>query len=405
MNFEFSNFYKRLPFQFFGALQNKVAAYQSNGIDIIDLSIGNPDLPTPGHIVQRLKESTDDPDNHRYQPFTGKPSTLEAVAAFYRREYGVELDPQTEVAIFQGSCIGILAIPKVLLNPGDFLLTTDPCYPAYHTAAVFAGASHYRIPVYEKDGFLPNYTAVPQNVLQKIRLLMLNYPNNPTGAVATRDFFARTLDFAAQNRMLVVNDFAYGAFGFDGRKPLSLLQTPGGKEYAVEIYTASKTWNMAGWRFGFAVGNASVIGALKEYHTHAYSAIFGAVQDAAAVAMLGPQDFVGALVSTYERRRDLLMDGLRAIGWDAAAPAGTFYVWLKVPEGYDSVSFSDLLLEKAHVAVAPGEGFGRQGRQYVRIGLTNCEERLLEAISRIAQVGIFGSTEPIAGRGRADGRN
>lgn len=405
MHFEPSNFYKRLPAQFFSTLQNKVTAYQSSGIDVIDLSIGNPDLPTPEHIVQQLQKSADDPGNHRYQPFMGKPSTLEAIASFYRREYGVELNPETEVAIFQGSCIGIMALPRVLLNPGDLLLTTDPCYPAYHTAAVFAGASDYRIPVYEKDGFLPDYAVVPQNILQSVRLLMLNYPNNPTGAVATREFYVRTLDFAAQNRIPVINDFAYGAFGFDGQKPLSLLQIPGSKDYAVEIYTASKTWNMAGWRFGFAVGNASVIGALKEYHTHAYSSIFGAVQDAATAAMLGSQDCVSELVSTYERRRNLLINGLRAIGWNAPAPAGTFYVWLKVPEGYDSVTFANLLLEKAHVAVAPGEGFGRQGRSYVRIGLTNCEERLLEAVDRIAQIDIFGPTKSIAERRKTDGRN
>lgn len=405
LHIEFSDFYKSLPTQFFGTLQNKVAAYQSSGIDVIDLSIGNPDLPTPEHIVQQLKASADDPENHRYSPFVGKPSTLKAVAAFYHREYGVKLDPQTEVAVFQGSCIGILAIPKVLLNPGDLLLTTDPCYPAYHTAALFAGASDYRIPVYEKDGFLPDYTVVPPSVLQKVRLLMLNYPNNPTGAVATRDFYACTLEFAAQNHVPVVNDFAYGAFGFDGQKPLSLLQMPGSKEYAVEVYTASKTWNMAGWRFGFAVGNASVIGALKEYHAHAYSSIFGAIQDAAAAAMLDSQGCVDALVSTYERRRNLLIDGLHAIGWNASAPAGTFYVWLKVPEGYDSVSFSNLLLEKVHVAVAPGEGFGQYGRQYVRISLTNREERLLEAVDRIAQTGMFRPTKSIAERRRTNGRN
>lgn len=389
LNFETSSLFQRLPRQFFASLQKQVGNYRSQGVNIIDLSIGNPDLPTPPHIVQRLKEAVDDPQNHRYQSFDGKPSTLEAIAAFYQKEYGVSLDPHTEISIFHGSGIGILAIPQVLLNPGDVLLTTDPCYPPYHTAAVMAGASIYTIPLREEDGYLPNYDTVPQEILSRVKLLVLNYPNNPTGAVATSQFFEQSLRFAETNHFPVVNDFAYAAFGFDGHKPVSLLQTPGSKEFGVEVYTASKTWNMAGWRFGFAVGNASVIEALKYYHNHAYSSVFGAVQDAAAAALLGSQDSVRELAKRYEVRRNLLISELRKIGWEGSAPSGTFYIWLKVPCGYDSVQFAQFLLDQAHVAVAPGEGFGSQGREFVRISLTNSEEQLTEAVERIAETELF----------------
>lgn len=316
-------------------------------------------------------------------------STLEAVAAFYKREYQVELDPDREIAIFNGSAIGVMGIPQALLNPGDWLLTTDPAYPQYYSAAALARAHIHTIPLDEKLGFLPDYTTVPEEIAEQVKLLMINYPNNPTGAVATADFLTKTLDYAARYQFPVMNDFAYGALGFDGHKPISLLQIPGGKEYGVETYTASKTYNMAGWRFGFAVGNASVIGALKHYHTHAYSTVFGAVQDAGAVALLGTQEPVQELAKLYERRRNVLIAALRGIGWDVAAPQGSFFAWFKVPEGHTSASFADFLLDEAHVAVAPGEGFGRAGASYVRVSLVNSEERLLEAVQRIAATGVF----------------
>ncbi|MFD1775719.1 aminotransferase class I/II-fold pyridoxal phosphate-dependent enzyme [Paenibacillus rhizophilus] len=388
-NFKPSAVIGRLPEHYFRALKEKVADYRSRGIDIIDLSSGNPDQPTPEHIVRSLKEAADRPENHGYPPFYGKKSTLEAIAAFYKREYDVDLDPETEIAVFHGSSTGIMGIAQTLLGTGDVLLTANPAYPPYYAAAALAGAEVHVIPVYEKDGFLPDYRTVPEEIVRRVKLLLLNYPNNPTGAVATRAFFEQSIALAAEHHFPVVNDFAYGAFGFDGHKPISLLQIPGGKEYGVEINTLSKTYNMAGWRFGFAVGNASVIAALKLYHTHAYSTIFGAVQDAAAAALLGPQGNVKQLVDCYERRRDSLVSKLRSIGWDVSAPKGTFFAWFKVPEGYRSREFAEKLLEEAHVAVAPGEGFGSQGDSYVRIGLVNSEEQLLEAAERIAKTGIF----------------
>ncbi|WP_236336278.1 aminotransferase class I/II-fold pyridoxal phosphate-dependent enzyme [Paenibacillus auburnensis] len=389
MDFKPSTVVTELPGNYFNAMKAKIALYRSKGIDVIDLASGNPDQPTPQHIINALKEAVDKPENQGYPPFYGKTGTLEAIAAFYKREYNVELDPETEVAVFNGSGIGVTGIPQSLLNPGDILLTADPAYPAYHAAAALARARVHTIPVYEREGFLPDYSTVPEEIARQVKLLMLNYPNNPTGAVATEEFFERTLAFAAAYEFPVLNDFAYGAFGFDGHKPLSLLQQPGGKEYGVETYTASKTYNMAGWRFGFAAGNASIIAALKHYHTQAYSTVFGAVQDAAVAALLGPQEVVQELGKLYERRRDVLVSRLRDIGWDVTAPKGTFFAWFKVPEGYTGESFAGRLLDEAQVAVAQGSGFGAQGSSYIRLSLVNSEEKLNEAVDRIAAAGIF----------------
>ncbi|CQR53695.1 aminotransferase class I/II-fold pyridoxal phosphate-dependent enzyme [Paenibacillus riograndensis] len=398
MDFIPSRIVTELPGNYFNAMKAKIALYRSRGIDVIDLASGNPDQPTPEHIVAALKEAVDKPENQGYPPFYGKSATLEAIAAFYQREYGVGLDPETEVAVFSGSGIGVVGIPQSLLNPGDLLLTVDPAYPAYHAAAALAGARVHTIPAYEAEGFLPDYGTVPEELARQVKLLMLNYPNNPTGAVATAEFFERTLAFAARYGFPVLNDFAYGAFGFDGHKPVSLLQQPGGKEYGIETYTASKTFNMAGWRFGFAVGNASIIAALKHYHTQAYSTVFGAVQDAAAAALLGPQEGVAELGRLYERRRDVLVAGLRELGWEIKAPQGTFFAWFRVPEGYTAASFAACLLDEAQVAVAEGGGFGVQGREYVRVSLVNSEDKLNEAVDRIAAAGIFKRIKLSAGQ-------
>lgn len=391
-NFQPSAVIGRLPEHYFRALKEKVADYRARGIDVIDLSTGNPDGPTPEAIVRSLKDAADKPENHGYPPFYGKPDTLRAVAEFYYREYGVELDPDKEIAVFHGSGTGIMGIAHALLGKDDVLLTANPAYPPYYAAAALTGAEVHAVPAEEHSGFLPDYREVSPDILKRVRLLLLNYPNNPTGAVATREFFEQNLELAAEYHFPVVNDFAYGSLGFDGHKPISLLQIPGAKDYGVEIYTLSKTYNMAGWRFGFAVGNASVISALRLYHTHAYSTVFGAVQDAAATALLGPQDQVRELTVKYERRRDVLVSGLRDIGWEVAAPKGTFFAWLKLPEGRRSREFADWLLEEAHVAVAPGEGFGTLGDAYVRVGLVSGEDRIAEAVRRIGRTGIFGDT-------------
>lgn len=374
---------------YFEKLVKKVSTFTERGIDIINLGRGNPDQPTPSHIVQALKQAIDLPENQGYPPFHGKKQVREAISTFYKREYQVDIDPETEVFLFNGSTIAIAAMPQAIINPGEYMLTTDPAYPLYYSAATLARANVYAIPVFEKDGFLPDYRTIPKNILEKTKLLLLNYPNNPTGAIATSSFFQDTISFANTYHIPVMHDFAYGAFGFDGHKPVSILQTPGAKEVSIEVYTMSKTYNMAGWRFGFAVGNASLIHALEQFHDHAHSIVFGAVQDAATTALIGPQDSVQKLNQLYETRRNVFVQSLREIGWEVQAPQGSFFAWFKVPNGFTGESFADFLLEHAHVAVAPGEGFGKNGSQYIRVGLLETEQRLKEAARRIQATGIF----------------
>ncbi|MTT31899.1 aminotransferase class I/II-fold pyridoxal phosphate-dependent enzyme [Terrilactibacillus sp. BCM23-1] len=394
VNFKASSIVDQLPPNYFSKIENKVTAYKEKGIDVINLASGSPDQPTPPHIVQALKDAIDRDDNRGYPPFRAKKNIREAISTFYKREYNVDIDPETEVTIFNGSTIGIVGIPQALLEPGDYLITTDPTYPIYYSAAKLARAEIFNIPVYEKDDFLPDYNLVPTDIAEKAKLLMINYPNNPTGAIATPDFFEKTIDFAKENQLPIMHDFAYGAFGFDGHKPLSLIQMPGGKEYGVETYTASKTYNMAGWRLGFAVGNASIIDALDRFHDHAFSNVFGAVQDAAAVALLSNQDSVKELAKLYEHRRNVLVQSMREIGWDVSAPKGSFFAWFKVPEGFTSRTFTEFLLDEVQVVVAPGEGFGKNGSQYVRLSLLKDDDRLREAANRIKKTGIF--TTPLA---------
>ncbi|WP_316568313.1 pyridoxal phosphate-dependent aminotransferase [Neobacillus sp. YIM B06451] len=378
-----------LPGQFFAGLVKKVGEAIAQGHDVINLGQGNPDQPTPPHIVKRLQLAAENPVNHKYSPFQGYKYLKEAAANFYKREYNVDLDPDTEVAILFGGKAGLVEIPQCLLNPGDTMLVPDPGYPDYLSGAALAQAKLEMMPLLEENGFLPDYGTIPTEVLYNTKLMILNYPNNPTGAVATKEFFDETVSLSNKHGICVVHDFAYGAIGFEGERPVSFLQSEGAKEIGIEIYTLSKTYNMAGWRVGFAVGNKSVISAIELIQDHLYVSLFGAVQEAAAEALNGPQDCVGELVRLYESRRSALIGGLREIGWDVNAPAGSFFAWLKVPEGFSSMEFADFLLEKAHIMVAPGIGFGRFGEGYVRVGLLASEERLSEAVRRIKALDIF----------------
>jgi L-glutamine---4-(methylsulfanyl)-2-oxobutanoate aminotransferase len=389
MEFEQSELLKGLPKQFFASLVQKVASYTEKGADVINLGQGNPDQPTPEHIVEKLKIAAENPLNHKYSPFRGLSSLKEAAAAFYKREYGVDLDPEEEIAILFGGKAGLVEIPQCLLNPGDTILVPDPGYPDYWSGVELARAKMVKMPLREENHFLPNYTELSSEELAKAKLMFLNYPNNPTGAIADIKFFDQTIELAQKNEICVVHDFAYGAIGFDGKRPYSFLQSNGAKEVGIEIYTMSKTYNMAGWRVGFAAGNKSVIAAINLLQDHMYVSLFRAVQEAAAEALLGPQQCVEGLNDLYESRRNTLIDGLTNIGWGVTAPKGSFFAWLKVPEPFTSVDFADFLLEKAHIAVAPGIGFGEHGEGYVRVGLLTSEERLKEAVSRIESLGIF----------------
>ncbi|MCF8888308.1 pyridoxal phosphate-dependent aminotransferase [Priestia megaterium] len=387
--FEQSELLKSLPKQFFASLVGKVGKVMAQGHDVINLGQGNPDQPTPSHIVGTLQKASANPMHHKYSPFRGHQFLKEAVATFYKREYGVDVDPEKEVAILFGGKGGLVEIPQCLLNPGDTVLVPDPGYPDYWSGVELAKTKMEVMPLTAENHFLPVYEEISERAKEQAKLMFLNYPNNPTGAVATAEFFEDTVAFAAKHDICVVHDFAYGAIGFDGKKPISFLQTPGAKETGIEIYTLSKTYNMAGWRVGFAVGNESVVEAINLLQDHMYVSLFGAVQEAAAAALLESQQCVNDLVKRYESRRNTFIQGLREIGWDVTSPAGSFFAWLKVPQGYTSEQFSDLLLEKAHVVVAPGVGFGTYGEGYVRVGLLTDEERMREAVSRIKKLNLF----------------
>jgi aminotransferase len=378
-----------LPKQFFASLVKKVSEYVEQGFDVINLGQGNPDLPTPGHIVEKLQEAAENPINHKYSPFQGFRYLKQAVADFYRREYGVTINPDKEVAILFGGKAGLVEIPQCLLNPGDTVLVPDPGYPDYLSGVALARAKIEIMPLREKNNFMPDYNELSMDALAKAKLMFLNYPNNPTGATATEEFFAETVELARQNDICVVHDFAYGAIGFDGEKPVSFLQTSGAKEVGIEIYTLSKTYNMAGWRVGFAIGNESVISSIELLQDHQYVSLFGAVQEAAAAALTESQECVRGLNQTYEQRRNVLIDGLQSIGWNVTAPKGSFFAWLKVPGRLSSEQFADILLEQAHIMVAPGIGFGEFGEGYVRVGLLTSEERFTEAVRRISCLEIF----------------
>ena len=378
-----------LPKQFFASLVKKVDEYVEQGFDVINLGQGNPDLPTPNHIVKRLQEAAANPVNHKYSPFQGFHYLKQAAADFYLREYGVHINPDTEVAILFGGKAGLVEIPQCLLNPGDTVLVPDPGYPDYLSGVALARAEIEIMPLWEKNHFLPDYNKLSASVLEKARLMFLNYPNNPTGAIATEEFFSTTVKLAKQNDICVVHDFAYAAIGFDGEKPVSFLQTEGAKDIGIELYTLSKTYNMAGWRVGFALGNESVISAIELMQDHMYVSLFGAIQEAAAAALTESQECVRELNQTYERRRNVLIKGLQSIGWNVTAPKGSFFAWLKVPVGLSSEQFANILLHQAHIMVAPGTGFGAVGEGYVRLGLLTSEERLAEAVRRISSLEIF----------------
>ncbi|AZN42055.1 pyridoxal phosphate-dependent aminotransferase [Paenibacillus albus] len=378
-----------LPTQFFATLVGKANAQTAKGRDVINLGQGNPDRPTPEHIVAALQDAAPNPLYHRYPPFSGYPFLKQAVAQRYKEDYGVDLDPDKEVAILFGGKTGLIEISQCLLNPGDICLVPDPGYPDYWSGVALAGGRMEYMPLTADNAFLPDYDRVKPDVADKAKLMFINYPNNPTGATADSAFYSRTVEFAAKHGIVVASDFAYGAIGFDGKQPVSFLQTPGAKEVGVEFYTLSKTYNMAGWRVGFALGNPEIISLINLIQDHYYCSLFGGIQAAAAEALTGPQQCVQQLNSAYESRRNAVFEAMNEIGWEASKPSGSFFCWLPVPKGHTSASFSDYVLEHADVVLAPGIGFGTHGESYVRLGLLAPEERLQEAIHRIGKLNLF----------------
>lgn len=392
MHFQQSDLLKTLPKQFFASLVSRVNAKIAAGADVINLGQGNPDLPTPDYIVQAMQQATAVAADHQYSAFRGEMRFKTAIAQFYFDTYGVVLDPETEVAVLAGSKIGLVELPLALMNPGETLLLPNPGYPDYWSGAALGRVAVEQVELKRENDFLIDYDDIPADVAQRAKFLYMNYPNNPTGAVATADFYEQTVAFAKQNQVGIISDFAYGAIGFDGHQPRSFMQTPGAKTVGIETYTFSKTFNMAGWRVGFAVGNADMIDAINVIQDHLFVSLFPAVQDAAIAALAHYHDqnsAVANLVQVYQQRRDAFIQSVRAYNWEPYVPKGAFYVLMPVPAGYTSASFAELLLEEANVAVADASGFGDAGAGYVRVSLTTGTTRLVEAARRIGELPVF----------------
>lgn len=377
-----------LPPYLFAELDRKKQEVKARGVDIIDLGVGDPDRPTPKGIVDRLKREAAVPANHQYPSYEGLPEFRAAAAAWYRQRFGVSLDPSTEVVALIGSKEGIAHFPLAFVNPGDVVLVPDPGYPVYHIATMFAGGRSHFLPLRRENGFLPALDAIPRSVLAKAKILFLNYPNNPTSAVADRTFYRKVLRFAEEHDLIVAHDVAYTEIYFDGKKPMSILELPGARKRCIEFHSLSKTYNMTGWRIGFAVGNAELVAGLGKVKTNVDSGVFQAVQGAGIAALRSGEEVTDAIRRTYQERRDVLIPGLRALGLDPVDPPATFYVWIPVPKGYTSASFCAHLLERTGIVTTPGNGFGRSGEGYIRIALTKEKGRIREALSRMRNVGF-----------------
>lgn len=374
---------RKLPPYLFKEIDRKKAEVKARGVDIIDLGVGDPDLPTPPHICEAMKRAVDDPANHRYPSYSGMGDFKVAVSDWYRERFGVTLDPEKEVVSLIGSKEGIAHFPLAFIDPGDVALVPTPAYPVYAIATLFAGGQPWFMPLLASNGFLPDLEAIPASVAEKAKILFLNYPNNPTAAVAERAFFEEALEFAERYGLLVCHDAAYTELAFEGYRPLSILQIPGARDLSIEFHSLSKTYNMTGWRIGFAVGNDRAVEGLGAIKSNIDSGVFQAVQMAGIAALRGDQTCIRETMAVYEQRRDLMVRGLREAGFEVASPKATFYLWVRVPGGYTSAGITTRLLEESGIVVTPGNGFGEPGEGYFRIALTQGLPRLEEAISRI----------------------
>jgi LL-diaminopimelate aminotransferase len=374
-----------LPPYLFAELDRKKAEVASRGINIISLGIGDPDLPTPQHIVERMKSAVENPRHHQYPSYEGMPEFRAAVADYYTNRFSVSLNPGKEVVSLIGSKEGIAHAPLAFINPGDIVLCPDPAYPVYGIATLFAGGIVHNMPLLESNGFLPDLEAIPDEVRKKAKLMFLNYPNNPTSASAPREFFEQVIEFARQNEILICHDAAYAEVYYDER-PLSLLEIPGAMEVSIEFNSLSKPYNMTGWRIGWVCGNADAVSALGKIKSNIDSGIFQAVQEAGIEALTGDQSPLDELRSIYKARRDMTCGTLSRMGFSLEVPKATFYLWVKTPKGQSSAQFAGRVLEETGVVVTPGNGFGQHGEGYFRISLTVDEERLSDALSRIETV-------------------
>jgi LL-diaminopimelate aminotransferase len=383
-----------VPPYLFAELERKIAEKRRAGIDVISLGIGDPDQPTPEPVITALAAAARDPATHQYPTNHGSEQLRAAGAAFYRRRFGIDLDPNSEIVPALGGKEAVGHICLALLDPGDVCLSPDPGYPPYTSGPLFAGAEVEYLPLEEANGFLPDLDAIPSEVLARANLLFLNYPNNPTGAVVGPGFFEHAVELARASDLIVVHDNAYSEICFDGYRAPSFLETPGAKEVGVEIFSLSKGWNMTGWRTGLVAGNADVVERYRQLKTNLDSGMFEAVQQATVAALTDAEGFPAEMSEVYGRRRDLVAEALVAIGLDVDPPRATPYFWVRIPEGHTSESFVELVLEEAAVVVSPGPAYGPSGEGYFRISLTVPDEKLSEAVRRIETSLRAGILEP-----------
>jgi len=382
---QLANRIDKLPPYLFAEISRKIAEKRAQGVDVISFAIGDPDIPTPAHVIDALCEAARDPVNHRYPETDGLPDLRQTIARWYERRFGISLDPDEEVLPLIGSKEGIGHIALCFIDPGDLALVPDPGYPVYSVGTMFAGGDCYFMPLTEENDFLPDLEAIPEAVARRAKLMWIGYPNNPTGAVAELDFFERVASFAKKHDIAVCHDAPYTEVTFDGYRPVSFLQAAGAREVGVEFHSFSKSYNMTGWRIGMAVGNATMVDALMRVKSNLDSGIPQAIQRMAIAAFEGPQDCIAEHNATYQRRRDRLVEALAAMGLGVRPPKASLYIWARLPEGYtSSLEFAGRLLDDIGVVVTPGIGYGPHGEGYVRLSLTIPDERLEEGLRRLA---------------------
>jgi LL-diaminopimelate aminotransferase len=374
---------RNLPPYLFTSIDKKKREAIEKGIDLIDMSIGDPDIPTPSHIIEAMKTALEMPEHHRYPSSEGMFSFREAVSQWYKKRFNVTLNPQNEVLSLIGSKEGIGHAPLAFVEPGDTVLVASPGYPVYPISVLFAGGKSYSMPLKEENGFLPDIKSVPESILRDSKMIFINYPNNPTSAIASKEFYREVISLATQYNIIVCHDAAYSEIYFDGEKPLSFMEIDGAKEVGIEFHSLSKTFNMTGWRIGFAVGNDEIIAGIGKIKSNLDSGVFQAIQAASIVALNSDDKLLSDIRKTYKERRDALFDGLKDIGICLSRPKATFYLWTKVPKGFESSSFASHILEHAGVLATPGNGFGAPGEGYIRFALTVPVDRIKEAVKRI----------------------
>lgn len=370
----------------FAEIDRKKGLLQAAGHDVISLGIGDPDKPTPARIIEAMKKALDNPANHQYPSYAGSPAYRAACAEFLNRRFGVTADPATEVLALIGSKEGIAHLFPAFVDTDAYTLIPGVGYPVYEGGGVLNDSKSYWMPMNEDNDFLADFESTPKEILEKAQMMILSYPNNPTSAIATPEYFDKAIAFAKEHGLLLVHDNAYCDIAFDGYKPLSILSRPGAMECCIEIFSTSKSYNMTGWRCAFAAGNASAIKSLGTVKSNIDSGVFTAIQEAAIEAFLGPQDDVAEMSALYEHRRDIVMNTLAEMGIEARTPKGTIFIWAKVPEGFTSAEYCEKVLEEAHVIVAAGNSYGPDGEGYFRISLATTDDRLVEALNRMKEI-------------------